>query len=1201
MEFQLTRLILIDSYCPGKIGEIELGSHITINGTNGAGKTTLLRLLPMFFGESPSRIIRGDAVTERFGRYYFPSQASYVVFEYKRREQMALAVIHAEGSTDSVVYRFIDSGFRPELFNDGTSVVQSGALYRHLDKLGVSQSGPLTLHAYRQIIQNTATERDHRKLAARFAFTGAGKLKYIERIVTAILQKATTFYDLKRMIVSSMLDGDDAFSLQSGKKELLQFVKEYDAHQGLAAKSELMVSLNQSDQYRLSAESELSILHARFELLRAYCTKRVEELEALASRAKDDKRVIEDKYSKELIDLNDKKNAAASTVSAVKGSLIKLDELKQKYANELADDKRMKVESLPGLEDELKPLRERLQELLAAVKSLAETFDNMARDAKQNASNQQAKLKDDKLRITQTSSKLREERAERHQENVLAVRARQEPALEGLVDGVSRIRIEESALEVEVRTAQPEKNTEDALTAEREAQTEANAKLAELQDASEGLRSAEQKAKRAFEDTETQINDGERQSEKLQEELRKLLAADSAGEDTLLGALRKSKADWTGNIGKLVSEDILLRDDLSPSFGEGDNFYGVSLDLSPLKAGRFASEEVLQDEIKLMRSRLENKTNQLAEDQKTLATQGEDLDRARRNVAQHDGLIVIAKGAKLAADGRVQSAEIVVRKSKELAIARSESRLKDCRQRLDVATGNVEAMKKAHRDELAAVEVAAKGELDRIKRDEDAEFAEIESKKRVIESALEKVLAGIAKDREAALANKGVTPETLNAMETRIKVVEAQIVEANSYRPYVQSYLDWLGASWPRRPALQQELQEAEAEVTAHKLRIDNAVKERDLSVAQQQAIINDLDKQADTTNGTANRARAKLFLLKPWAPNAETLEAGHQESTSVAALEDDYERLNKVLNEHREKIQKGVNDILRQMGAIEGTGPQKYMSAILTSPGCPRQGRDHEWLEFLRGWFGGEEAAHKTSLIQLGRSQAMAISAFKKNLADFKRNVSIFAADLSANLEQGKVFDAIADVRIHINTHIDTQNYWPAVEALNYEYEQWHAQESASMPPQSFMKAIKEVATILSDEKGLVASPADLITLKISANVNNQGSRTASNENELATMSSNGLSYIILCVIFMGFVNRIRRKEQVSIPFVLDELLTLDFDNAKTLIDLFARNNIIAISAFPGTGGSEYAPLFSRSYVIQTGRRIALVQLEKDAEVDHV
>jgi len=231
LDFRLTRIILIDSYCSSRLVELDVSGHITINGENGAGKTTLLRLLPMFFGESPKRIIRGDAVTERFGTYYFPTTGSYVIFEYLRRTHKAMAVIHADGkSGDGVAYRLIDSEYRPELFRHEGQIVQTQDLYRHLDKLGVITSPPLSLTAYRHIIQNTAS-REHRHLAARFSFTGGtGKLTHLERVVTGILQRATSFDDLKRMIVSSVLNGEEVFALRAGRRDLQHWLNEHEAH-----------------------------------------------------------------------------------------------------------------------------------------------------------------------------------------------------------------------------------------------------------------------------------------------------------------------------------------------------------------------------------------------------------------------------------------------------------------------------------------------------------------------------------------------------------------------------------------------------------------------------------------------------------------------------------------------------------------------------------------------------------------------------------------------------------------------------------------------------------------------------------------------------------------------------------------------------------------------------------------------------------
>ncbi|MFI3190904.1 hypothetical protein BCS42_12210 [Crenothrix sp. D3] len=85
--FSLTRLILIDSYKANAIQELRLNGHTNLNGVNGAGKTTLLRLLPLFFGESPRRLVAKSGVMKSFAKYYLLNDSSYIIFEYQRRQQ----------------------------------------------------------------------------------------------------------------------------------------------------------------------------------------------------------------------------------------------------------------------------------------------------------------------------------------------------------------------------------------------------------------------------------------------------------------------------------------------------------------------------------------------------------------------------------------------------------------------------------------------------------------------------------------------------------------------------------------------------------------------------------------------------------------------------------------------------------------------------------------------------------------------------------------------------------------------------------------------------------------------------------------------------------------------------------------------------------------------------------------------------------
>ena len=172
----------------------------------------------------------------------------------------------------------------------------------------------------------------------------------------------------------------------------------------------------------------------------------------------------------------------------------------------------------------------------------------------------------------------------------------------------------------------------------------------------------------------------------------------------------------------------------------------------------------------------------------------------------------------------------------------------------------------------------------------------------------------------------------------------------------------------------------------------------------------------------------------------------------------------------------------------------------------------------------------------------------------------------------------------------------WEAVGNLHREYDTWHTDGDPALPPASFVDAAKQVALVAGAAKGLVADPVDLIRLKISANENNHGVKTASTEHEVANISSNGISYIILCVSLIGFVNRIRRSENVVVPFVVDELKDLSFANAQTLLHLLTRNNITMISAFPDVD-LDLAELFERNYKVHPGRKFGLINLAQEDE----
>ncbi len=1200
MSFRLNRLILIGSYCHNRIVEVDITGHITINGENGAGKTTLLRLLPIFFGEKPSNIIRSDAVVEKFGRYYFPTTSSYVIFEYQRRDQIAMAVVHADGQNDGVVYRLIDSEYKPELFRDAQGVVQTNKLHGHLEKLNVFDSKPLSLHAYKQIMQNTAG-REHKHLMSRFSFTGGtGRLTHLERIVTGILLRVTTFYDLKKMIVSSVLDGEEVFALRTSRKELLQWVSEYDAHYAVMEKADLMQELETLDHERRDIEAGFSRLHSKLKLLHDYHDSQVTLAEAEERTARGDKKAAENDYSNKLHGLADQVTKAKSEHEQLQREVNNLNGRKKRYDEDGADIKVSTFESISSHEGELIPLESSLRLLESQVTSIAEKFRDMEATAQQHASNERSRIDGHLINAHKQKDQRKQDITGKHEENRKAILSRQESERDIAVQKVNQFNISQGVLEESLRNIQPDPESQEALRIARQSVTDANQNLQYLHEKTKGLEKSHAQLRQQFEDLETQINNGEVAIENTQSELERLIAANDAGEDTLLGFLRLNKPEWVSDIGRVIPEDVLLRNDLSPSIADGAPLYGVSINLEKLNVGRFASEEELQREIKSLRERLQRKNDEVEEDRAKLNKKSEELTAARSSCNQHEAEISRATKALEDAKASLKSAESRAENSKKTQQLTVQQSLDRCIADLKTDEAALLELKAAHQKELAESDASYRGLLSEADNAFKVQTSALDDQKKRVEQHIQDTLARIAADRDQSLRDNNVSPDTMNKLRARIADIKKTIEDARKLSQYVSEYKNWLENSWS-------QIQEKEMACQTAKFTRDNLertqsdlLKERSRVLQDKDAAIDAAEKKIHSHVKSKNHAKSQLQPLSMWPTDNDTLSSGLDSTWAVDVLSGERHRLEKSLGDCKEAIRVRVEEIRRQMCKEVGTRPESFYLSAMNEIGN-RAGREHEWIEVFRTWYTDRHNENQNSLTQMGKSMAQNISHFWKTLASFKRDVTTFSTDLKSNLDQGKLFHSISDVSAEIRTHVDTQDYWDAVQELHHEYDTWHSMSDSALPPKSFVDAAKRVATVVSDEKGLVADPVDLISLKISANVNNQGVRTASNEHELEHMSSNGLSYIILCVILIGFVNRIRRKDPVVVPFVVDELKDLSYINAKTLLELLSSNNITMVSAFPDVD-MDLAELFTRNYKILQGRQIGLIELEEDEmEAIHV
>jgi hypothetical protein len=151
----LHRIILIDTHLPGVV-ELKLNGHTNICGTNASGKTTLQRLIPVFYGEYPSRVV--PATRDSFEKWYLPRESSFIIYEYERFEEDLCQVVLASNG-NGVNYRYIGKPFDMDdyLYKNKSgehASVTMNELARSLKRSNVLVTNLLNTKEFRAILQN---------------------------------------------------------------------------------------------------------------------------------------------------------------------------------------------------------------------------------------------------------------------------------------------------------------------------------------------------------------------------------------------------------------------------------------------------------------------------------------------------------------------------------------------------------------------------------------------------------------------------------------------------------------------------------------------------------------------------------------------------------------------------------------------------------------------------------------------------------------------------------------------------------------------------------------------------------------------------------------------------------------------------------------------------------------------------------------
>lgn len=159
------------------------------------------------------------------------------------------------------------------------------------------------------------------------------------------------------------------------------------------------------------------------------------------------------------------------------------------------------------------------------------------------------------------------------------------------------------------------------------------------------------------------------------------------------------------------------------------------------------------------------------------------------------------------------------------------------------------------------------------------------------------------------------------------------------------------------------------------------------------------------------------------------------------------------------------------------------------------------------------------------------------------------------------------------------------------------------SLPSDDYIDRLESIKSLLGST-GLSVNVKESFGVRIE--VDDQGQvKVATNDRDLKTISSNGLSYLIMILAYMALANLLRGNRDSVLAWPIDELKDFDKENAISLIQLLRAQNITVLSAFPDAD-PDILCHYDHTYEIQKETRMIyhygdMVRSDTDKEVDSI
>lgn len=1218
----LHRIILIDTHLPGVV-ELKLDGHTNICGTNASGKTTLQRLIPVFYGEYPSRVV--PATRDSFEKWYLPRESSFIIYEYERNEgDMCQAVLASAGN--GVNYRYIGKPFDLDdyLYHNkkgGHSSVTMNELARNLKRNGVLVTNLLNTKEFRAILQNdrgvlndSSNNRELLGYARIFSLCEqSNHLRHIEKLAKAVHSKEGKMETIKAMI-AAILEEDGvqppSSSLSRNRVEdwirECHLIKEFDAIRPEFAK------LEQADHQLTQSEQRLVTLQDQFN----------QDISVLSAKILANQGGLDEQHllSKKLdSDWTNERDDLSRVLSEAKADSQKLETDLEQIESEFDDwqsqdiEKLQKsVQKLPQWHSEHETATTRYALLTEKHQDIESTFNKRIAKLSEKLT---AELDDYGEEKATYQDKLAQHKSD-EQQKLQHIRQDYQTQLTNVdkeyQHRLSDLKIHQAEINAAMKNAgfnEFEQSQLDLLDASlKETSAEEDAKR-------ESLRRTQKEYQLCINER-TQLNTKLELARKEQQACIKGVNAVEAilypGENSLLEYLRKQQNGWENELGKVIHPDLLDRMDLKPNTLKANKgLYGLSLDLSAIDTPDYAlSEQALKLQLAEAHTLLETALEKENQAELLLAKANEDVRNKELAQAKAES------DSKTAEANRRRAQQDKEQVQQEYAHALLERKQQN-KKRL--------AVNETEQSKCQSLHSQASQEVRDQQREAETEhqfhwqqlIGDSQEKIDQVEEHIQRARQVAAQDKKKTtqwkadeLNNRGVDIDEIGGLQKQINLLESEITFTEKNRHKVKDYERWYSTHFTGHKVVwQKNLTKAKkvASNTERQLAQKEAAYKQQRQKAKDQQLQFEQDlrlaKEQDIEVQSINRSLTRLSLPKINNDSTES-KANKPDSISIAQRISEGQELFQTRESLLTDIKVYVEHFDQLIAAQAGTGladiweRSREDCALVNAQGI--RSIDHRRLVSHLAQLLNEVVPQKLhGLREQGRIFGADLTQYYNVLEDIDKRIASQSKRISKEVDEELFLDGVSESAVRIRSRISELEFWPELAQFNKLYLAWMETGAVELPDENYATSMRQVLDILGRAalSGGISKLLD-IELHIKEGNSNLIIRT---DRQLNESSSHGMAYLILCKFLLAFTRLLRGDANATIHWPIDELGTLHQSNVKKIFDACQNNNICVVGAFPNPE-SEVLTLFNNRYLIDKDtRKLQVVQPKVSALTERI